>query len=69
MENIWKITYIKNNNPVVHFFNSKIHAISEYVNILNVGKCYNKNGEFISELKILKNDKDYTNTLNKFLYK
>ena len=44
-------------------FNKK-EMVKEYINLLGSPQQEN-----ISDLKIFKNDNDYTGTLNKFLYK
>ena len=59
----WTIQYKERNGKTVGTItHSKKTAICEYIEQLQNGY---KNG--ISELKILKNETDYTATLNKFL--
>lgn len=61
MNILWKITYIQNGEEKeLSSFNKKT-MIKEYLDIMNSND--------ISNLKMWKNDKDYTVTLNKFLSK
>lgn len=60
----WKISYKnKHGKTIETVTHSKKTAIIEYIEQLETG--YKKG---ISELKILKNETDYTAKLNKFLY-
>ena len=58
----WKITYKQNGKENVNYSESKLTIIEEYLSILR--EPFTEN---ISELKVWKNDIDYTYTLNKFL--
>ena len=60
----WKLTYMQNGKEKGASCFSKKTMIKEYLDILD--KPFK---EDISELKIWKNDTDYTCTLNKFLFK
>jgi hypothetical protein len=60
----WKILYKRNGKQIEQACFSKQEIVREYLNVLNI-----PNVEGVSELKIFKNDTDYTNTLNKFLSK
>lgn len=61
----WKITFNNDNgNPQELIFDSKKNMIEVYLDCLN-----NRFGWNISELKAWKNERDYTEALNKFLEK
>lgn len=61
----WKITFNNDNgNPQELIFDSKKNMIEVYLDCLNSSFGWN-----ISELKAWKNERDYTETLNKFLEK
>jgi len=60
----WKVTYKQNGKEKGSQCFNKKEMVREYINILDRPQQDN-----ISELKIFKDDKDYTETLNKFLYK
>jgi hypothetical protein len=59
---IWKLNYKSGSEKMEQVFYTKKTMIELYLNFLSLGW---KIG--ISELKVLKNEKDYTGTLNKFL--
>lgn len=62
--NIWKIKYKDKGVDKVTTIFYKIDAVAKYINIM---KDRDKTLD-VSELKILKNDQDYTGTLIRFLY-
>ena len=61
----WKISYKQKGKQIEQVCFSKQEIVHEYLNILDIPST---GAMSISELKIFKNDTDYTNTLNKFLY-
>ena len=60
----WKVTYKQNGQEKGTFCLDKKTMIKEYLDILEMPFT-----EGISDLKIFKNNTDYTSTLNRFLYK
>lgn len=63
MQTYWKITHKKNGKEIAFGCFSKKAMVLEYLKILELPSLSD-----ISELKIWKGEKDYTNILNKFLY-
>lgn len=57
----WSLTWVAGGKPCKKFYNSKLAAVSQYMNIPQILHD-------ISELKIWRGDEDYTSKLNKFLY-
>jgi hypothetical protein len=68
--NVYKITYHKYGHKeevIEEVFSYKKAVITRYLNILdNDYKPFEPN-DCVCELKVLKNDKDYTQAINKFL--
>jgi len=59
---IWRLTYKSGSEKMEQVFYTKKNMIEMYLKLLGLGWAVG-----LSELKVLKNGKDYTETLNKFL--